>query len=42
MAQEICTAFRCATAEFRNHSICVRMHAEAFASNRLAEPREGP
>lgn len=41
-ARELCTAFQCATAEFRRHPVCVRMHAQAYARNRLAEPREGP
>jgi len=43
MAPELCTAFRCATAEFRQHPVCVRMHAEgALARARLAESRGGP
>lgn len=28
IARDMCMAFRCATAEFRSHPVCVRMHAE--------------
>jgi len=43
VASELCTAFRCATAEFRQHPTCVRMHAEgAIARAQLAESRGGP
>ncbi|HEY1228969.1 MAG TPA: hypothetical protein VGF26_16790, partial [Ramlibacter sp.] len=43
IAREACTAFRCATSEFRQHPVCVRMHAEgARARAQLAESRGGP
>ncbi|MFL6694478.1 MAG: hypothetical protein ACJ8GO_16145 [Ramlibacter sp.] len=43
LAPELCTVFRCATAEFRQHPVCVQMHAEgARARARLAESRGGP
>lgn len=43
MAPDVCTAFRCATSEFRQHPVCVRMHAQADrARARLAEARGGP
>jgi eukaryotic-like serine/threonine-protein kinase len=42
-APSLCTAFRCATTEFRRHPVCVRMHAEADRTRaRLAEARGGP
>lgn len=42
-APELCMALRCATAEFRHHPVCVRMHAEgARARARLAETYGGP
>jgi hypothetical protein len=40
-ARGVCTAFRCAAAEFRSHPICVRMHAEGRARERLAQARGG-
>jgi serine/threonine protein kinase len=41
MARELCVAFECATAEYRHHPVCVRMHAEAVVRHKLAE-RNGP
>ena len=43
IAPELCMAFQCATAEFRGHPVCVRMHADgARARARLADSRGGP
>lgn len=40
LAPDLCTAFRCATSEFRHHPVCVRMHHEGeVARARLAETR---
>lgn len=42
-ARQLCVAIRCATAEYRQHPVCVRMHAEgAVARAQLAESRGGP
>lgn len=42
MARELCVAFECATAEYRHHPVCVRMHAEAVVRHKLADSRNGP
>jgi hypothetical protein len=42
IARDVCAAFRCATAAFRKHPVCVRMHAEAYARHRLDEQPDGP
>lgn len=41
-AREMCTVLRCATAEFRRHPACVRLHREAEARLQLAESRGAP
>ncbi|MBL0419341.1 hypothetical protein JI739_03170 [Ramlibacter sp. AW1] len=43
LARDMCTVFRCATAEFRRHPICVRMHAEQQrVRDRMALSQGGP
>lgn len=43
LAADLCVALRCATADFRQHPVCVRMHGEAArARARLAEAMGGP
>lgn len=42
-AVELCVALKCATSDFRQHPVCVRMHAEgARARARMAEAMGGP
>lgn len=40
--REMCTVLHCATAEFRHHPICIRLHREAQARLQLAESRGVP
>lgn len=40
--RQVCIAFQCAKAEFRRHPVCVRIHEEQRARNKLAEARGGP
>jgi hypothetical protein len=42
LVRELCQVLRCATAEFRRHPLCVRLHAEGRARARLAELRAAP
>lgn len=37
LGAELCQVLRCATAEFRQHPLCVRLHAEGRARVRLVE-----
>ena len=41
-ARELCTVLRCATAEFRTHPVCVRLHREGEARLQLAASRGAP
>lgn len=40
--REMCTVLHCATAEFREHPVCVRLHRDAQARLQLAESRGAP
>ena len=41
MARELCVAYECASAEYRHHPVCVRMHADAIVRHKLNQ-RNGP
>lgn len=41
MARELCVAYECASSEYRQHPVCVRMHADAIVRHRLNQ-RNGP
>lgn len=42
MARELCLAYECASARYRHHPVCVRMHADAVVRHKLKELRNGP
>ncbi|WP_167772459.1 serine/threonine protein kinase [Ramlibacter henchirensis] len=42
LVREMCTVISCATAEFRHHPVCIKLHADAQARHQLAESRGAP
>ena len=41
MARDLCVAYECASAQYRHHPVCVRMHADAIVRHKLNQ-RNGP
>jgi len=41
MARDLCVAYECASSEYRQHPVCVRMHADAVVRHKLNQ-RNGP